>query len=78
MFQQANLMPWRNGNRNITLPLELQGAHIGVARDPRAGIHRASRRYGFETVLPRNLSGGMAQRVALAPRVDHGAGHAAA
>ena len=66
VFQQANLMPWRNVLQNITLPLELQGISE-VERSERArewvdliGLQ------GFENSLPRDLSGGMAQRVALA------------
>ena len=66
VFQQANLMPWRNVLQNITLPLELQGVDE-AERNARArewidliGLN------GFENSLPHNLSGGMAQRVALA------------
>ena len=66
VFQQANLMPWRNVLQNITLPLELQGV---------SELERLERAHewvelvglqGFENSLPRDLSGGMAQRVALA------------
>jgi NitT/TauT family transport system ATP-binding protein len=66
VFQQANLMPWRNVLQNITLPLELQGVNeterLARAREwvELIGLQ------GFENSLPRDLSGGMAQRVALA------------
>ena len=65
MFQDANLMPWRTVQDNIALPLEL------------AGVPRAARYRTVETLLPQlhldefaqaypaELSGGMAQRVAL-------------
>ncbi len=66
MFQQANLMPWRTVIENITLPLELQGAHPGVARDRAREFIELVGLDGFENSLPRSLSGGMAQRVALA------------
>ncbi len=66
VFQQANLMPWRTVLENITLPLELQGVAAQTA-------HRQAREWielvglqGFEETWPRNLSGGMAQRVAMA------------
>lgn len=65
MFQDANLMPWRTVIDNIALPLELthtdQSIRYTVARDllDRLGLME------FERAYPGNLSGGMAQRVAL-------------
>lgn len=65
MFQDANLMPWRTVIDNIALPLEL------------AGVSRAERNQTVKALLPQlgldefapaypgELSGGMAQRVAL-------------
>lgn len=65
MFQEANLMPWRTVIDNIALPLEL----TGVARDQRREAARsllpALGLSGFEAAYPGELSGGMAQRVAL-------------
>src|SRR5512133_334951 len=66
VFQQANLMPWRTVIENISLPLELQGMHMGVAHDRACEFIELVGLDGFENSLPRNLSGGMAQRVALA------------
>lgn len=66
VFQDANLMPWRTALENITLPLELQGI-------PTEEAHASAREWiaqmglqGFEDTWPRDLSGGMAQRVAIA------------
>jgi NitT/TauT family transport system ATP-binding protein len=66
VFQQANLMPWRTALENITLPLELQQV-------PREQAHRRAQELidlvglqGFESSRPGDLSGGMAQRVAIA------------
>lgn len=66
VFQHANLMPWRTVMRNVTLPLEVQ-------RVPAAEAEQRARRVlllvgleGFEQAYPRQLSGGMAQRAALA------------
>lgn len=71
VFQHANLMPWRTVERNVALPLELQG----VAREE---IQRRARDVltlvglqGFEHAYPRQLSGGMAQRAALARTLVH-------
>jgi NitT/TauT family transport system ATP-binding protein len=71
VFQNANLMPWRNVLQNITLPLELADA-------PRDDIQRKASDLidlvglqGFEGNWPKDLSGGMAQRVALARALIH-------
>ena len=66
VFQDANLMPWRTVLQNITLPLELQGASPEETR--RRGeewIEQVGLK-GFENAWPAELSGGMAQRVAIA------------
>ena len=71
VFQHANLMPWRTVLRNVALPLELQ-------RRPAAEIDSRARAVltlvglqGFEQSYPRQLSGGMAQRAALARTLVH-------
>ncbi len=65
-FQQPRLVPWRSTRENVALPLELAG--IGVA-ERRARADRALERVGLRPAAdlrPRELSGGMAQRAALA------------
>jgi NitT/TauT family transport system ATP-binding protein len=65
MFQEANLMPWRTVLDNMALPLELAGMpkdkREAVVRDllPSLGLTEFAKAY------PSELSGGMAQRVAL-------------
>jgi NitT/TauT family transport system ATP-binding protein len=65
VFQDANLMPWRTALENIALPLDLRGQGNGAA------VRRARQMIslvglgGFEDALPAELSGGMAQRVAI-------------
>jgi NitT/TauT family transport system ATP-binding protein len=66
VFQQANLMPWRTAQQNITLPLELQGVAPLVAHARAEELIRKVGLQGFEHSWPRDLSGGMAQRVAIA------------
>lgn len=66
VFQQANLMPWRNVLQNITLPLELAGVDAAAAKARAAELVELIGLQGFENNWPRELSGGMAQRVALA------------
>jgi NitT/TauT family transport system ATP-binding protein len=63
VFQEANLLPWRNLMDNILFPFEIKGrapdrAWIGHLLD-RVGLR------GFETRFPRQLSGGMQQRAAI-------------
>ncbi len=66
VFQEPRLMPWRTALDNVCYPLELMGR-------PRSERETRARELmvlmgldGFETALPAQLSGGMAQRVALA------------
>ena len=66
VFQQANLMPWRTVLDNIILPLELKGANRESARSRAREMIELVGLQGFEDNWPRDLSGGMAQRVAIA------------
>ena len=66
VFQQANMMPWRTVMENITLPLELRGVEAAQARRQAAELIELVGLQGFEEAWPRTLSGGMAQRVAMA------------
>ncbi|MGI6368055.1 MAG: ABC transporter ATP-binding protein [Anaerolineae bacterium] len=65
VFQSHNLLPWRTALENVSLPLELQGWR------PRAARERARRMLAmveleeYQDLRPRELSGGMRQRVAL-------------
>ena len=71
VFQSTNLMPWRTVLDNVLLPLQLAG-RTGEAERRRAaemldlvGLH------GFHHAFPRQLSGGMSQRVVLARTLIH-------
>lgn len=71
VFQQANLMPWRNVLENLTLPLELGGMETGTARSKATEMMDLVGLNEFEDYWPRDLSGGMAQRVAIARALIH-------
>lgn len=66
VFQQANLMPWRDIWANISLPLEMRSV------EPQEISRRVSEMIElvglqeFQHAWPATLSGGMAQRVAIA------------
>ena len=66
VFQEPRLLPWRSAESNVAYPLEL----AGVPPAERASrVQRVLGALGLErarTLLPRELSGGMRQRAALA------------
>jgi NitT/TauT family transport system ATP-binding protein len=66
VFQQHNLMPWRTALDNVSLPLELQHVQRQRARARAREMLALVGLEDFANLLPRELSGGMRQRVALA------------
>jgi ABC-type nitrate/sulfonate/bicarbonate transport system, ATPase component len=66
IFQEDGLLPWRTVLRNVELPLAIRKVPKQRRRDAaREWIARVGLA-GFEDRLPRELSGGMRQRVQLA------------
>ena len=66
MFQEARLVPWRSSLENVRLPLELSGT---VSESSDAAVKELLTSLGLGTRInnfPRELSGGMQMRVALA------------
>ena len=63
IFQDANLLPWRNLADNIAFPFEIK--HRKPDRDRIAGLLQRVNLKGFETKFPRELSGGMQQRASI-------------
>lgn len=66
VFQQPTLLPWRTVADNIALPLTLDGADADTIRTQVQAMVRLVGLEGFEREYPLHLSGGMAQRAALA------------
>lgn len=71
VFQKANLMPWRTVLENILLPLDVQAIPRHLANEKAQEMVELVGLQGFETMLPSDLSGGMAQRVAIARALVH-------
>lgn len=67
VFQQTNLMPWRTIVENVLLPVEVAQGSVGQEeREKAEQLLRLVGLEGFETLYPKQLSGGMAQRAVLA------------
>jgi NitT/TauT family transport system ATP-binding protein len=71
VFQQANLMPWRTALENVRLPLEVGSPPVGEATARAREMLELVGLRGFETARPQELSGGMAQRIALGRALIH-------
>jgi NitT/TauT family transport system ATP-binding protein len=63
VFQDANLLPWRNLRQNIEFPFEIK--HRAVDRGRIAALLEVTGLKGFENSYPRELSGGMQQRASI-------------
>jgi NitT/TauT family transport system ATP-binding protein len=71
VFQQALLLNWRNIIDNVLLPAEIVGLPMKAARERAGDLLRMVGLAGFETKYPRELSGGMQQRAAIARAFIH-------
>jgi NitT/TauT family transport system ATP-binding protein len=63
MFQDANLLPWRNLRKNIAFPFEIKKQPVDRERIER--LVKEVGLDGFENAMPRELSGGMQQRASI-------------
>lgn len=66
VFQKPNLMPWRTVLDNVILPLQIQGVPRHEAHEKGQRILQLVGLSEFAQAHPRELSGGMEQRVAVA------------
>ena len=66
VFQQDNLLPWRNVLANTEIGPEISGERSAAHRARMIGLLKLVGLGGFEHYYPRQLSGGMRQRVNLA------------
>ena len=70
MFQEPRLMPWLTVEENLAFPLtgRLEREEIRARVEPLLELLGLE---GFRQALPRQISGGMAQRVALGRTLAH-------
>jgi NitT/TauT family transport system ATP-binding protein len=73
MFQRPILLEWRTSVENVLLPSELQGKLTSEDKRRAMGFLELVGLKDFEFTFPRQLSGGMQQRVALARLLQTGA-----
>jgi NitT/TauT family transport system ATP-binding protein len=66
VFQESNLFPWFSVLDNIALPLKIRGVRKAERRARAAELAGLVGLAGFENSYPRELSGGMRQRAAIA------------
>jgi NitT/TauT family transport system ATP-binding protein len=66
VFQESNLFPWLSVLDNIALPMKLRGANKVDRRARASELAALVGLTGFEKSYPRELSGGMRQRAAIA------------
>lgn len=66
VFQKTAIFPWKTVMENVELPLQLAGVGKAERREKAQYLINLVGLQGFEDSLPKQLSGGMKQRVGIA------------
>lgn len=65
VFQDSVLLPWRTAIDNALFPFEIMGNKEKAGESNVRNLFKLAKLVGFENSYPRQLSGGMKQRVAI-------------
>ena len=71
VFQSPTLLPWATVLDNVLFPLRMMGRMASDSRERARALIRLVGLEGFEDKSPRELSGGMQQRVAICRALNH-------
>lgn len=71
VFQSPVLLPWRNVIDNIMFPIEIMKLHRNEYHEKAKKLIELVGIVGFENKVPRELSGGMQQRVSICRSLIH-------
>jgi len=71
VFQSPVLLPWRSALDNVLFSVDIMGRPVAPHRAEAARLLELVGLRGFEQSLPRELSGGMQQRVAICRALIH-------
>ncbi len=66
VFQKTAIFPWKTVMENVELPLQIAGVSKKERREKAEYLIQLVGLAGFENALPKQLSGGMKQRVGIA------------
>ena len=71
VFQQDVLLEWRNALQNVMVQAELRKSDLKAARERARQLLKMVSLEDFETAYPKELSGGMRQRVSICRALLH-------
>ncbi len=71
VFQQDVLLEWRNALQNVMIQAEIRKTDLGAARERARQLLKMVSLEDFENAYPKELSGGMRQRVSICRALLH-------